>query len=107
PGAVITGSGFTNNGYYTYHAPAATTLTNAAVNIIGGDSTGSSANTTDSPTANNIVFIDPETGHLVASPFANGDSILYQVSSGGTAIGGLSSGTIYRVVYTSTHPNQI
>ena len=58
-GAVITGTGFTNNGYYTYHAPAATTLTNAAVDIIGGDSTGSSANTTDSPTANNIVFIDP------------------------------------------------
>ncbi|MGH3049487.1 MAG: beta strand repeat-containing protein, partial [Gaiellaceae bacterium] len=103
----ITGSGFTDNGYYTYHAPTATSLTNAAVDINGGDSTGATADTTDDPGGDNIVFIDPDTGNLVDSPFRSGDRILYQVSPGGTAIGGLTSGTIYRVVYDSNHPNQI
>ena len=106
-GTTITGNGFTNDGYYTYHAPTPSSFTNAVVDINGGDSTGSAVDLRDNAAADNIVFVDPTTGDLVHSPFANGASILYQVSPGGTAIGGLTDGTIYRVVFNSSHPNQI
>lgn len=103
---------FTDGQAVTYVAPPAITFASSQVDVDVdfGDDTIDPA-----PDANNIVFMDAEEReddttdiYGVDHGFAEGDYVVYRVSSAGaggdgTAIGGLTSDWIYRVVEKTPH----
>ena len=102
----INGHGFTNGEAVTYHAPAAKTFASLQVDVTGATNGDGVATLSDSPSANNIQFVnttegDANEGHPVNPGFANGDFVRYTVS-GGPVIGGLSNGGTYRVADLNT-----
>ena len=100
----IAGHGFTNGTAVTYDAPDPFEFQSGQVDVTitldGVEVTAISDNTA----ANNIYFID-EDGNAVAHGLATGDKVFY--SSTGAPIGGLVSGTTYRVVKVNDYSIQL
>ena len=99
----ILGHGFSNGDAVTYHAPPASTFSNAQVDTDFSTSDGH-LTLPDVPGNDNVIFIDGD-GNLVAAPFNDGDLVIYDAHTddGSTVvpIGGLSQGVLYRVVKTT------
>jgi hypothetical protein len=100
--------GFTNGLAVTYHAPAAKTFSSLQVDVNGGVNGQGVAELTNNIFANNIQFVDtaegPNEGHPVFG-FALNDIVRY--TANGTEIGGLHSGTNYKVSEVSGTNNSI
>ncbi len=119
-GSTVTllGHGLTNGTQVTYHSPQPLEFSAGQVDTPnctpflffpctpngnpGSDPEVNTPDFSDTAGTDSLFFVDPITGAVMAHGFSSGDRVLYNVQSGdklgGTPIGGLTDGRVYRVI---------